>query len=151
MRIESTDGIGTGISGSNDDDPGWPQRVANQLRMRAMKGVLVLAAVAEVATGLALLVVPSLVGRLLLGEELAGVALPVARVAGIALIGLGVACWPGPPRVGMLIYSGAVTVVLAYVGFTGKGGVLLWPAVVVHAVLTAFLTRAGASDKGTKT
>ena len=69
--------------------------------------------------GLALLVVPSLVGRLLLGEELTGVAIPVARVLGIALIALGVACWPGPPRVGMLIYSAAVTLYLAYVGLAG--------------------------------
>ena len=54
-----------------------------------MKTALVFAAVAEAATGLALLIVPSLVGRLLLGGQLAGVAIPVARVAGIALIGLG--------------------------------------------------------------
>jgi hypothetical protein len=116
-----------------------------------MKSVLVLAAVGEALTGLALLVVPSLVGRLLLGEELAGAAVPVARVAGIALIGLGVACWPGPPRNGMLIYGAAVTVFLAYVGLTGGGGVLLWPAVVLHAVLTALLARAATGDKGTKT
>jgi hypothetical protein len=70
-----------------------------------MKSVLIFAAVAEAATGLALLVVPSLVGQLLLGEDLTGVAIPVARVTGIALIGLSVACWPGPPLVGMLIYS----------------------------------------------
>ena len=66
-----------------------------------MKKVLIFAAVAEAATGLALLIVPSLVGQLLLGEELTGVAVPVARVAGIGLIGLGIACWPGPPLVGM--------------------------------------------------
>ena len=59
-----------------------------------MKNVLIFAAVAEAATGLALLIVPSLVGQLLLGEDLTGVAIPVARVAGIALIGLGIACWP---------------------------------------------------------
>jgi len=62
-----------------------------------MKKALVFAAVAEILTGLALAVTPSLVGWLLLGQELAGVATAVARVAGIALIGLGVACWPGPP------------------------------------------------------
>jgi hypothetical protein len=116
-----------------------------------MKWVLVLTAVAEAATGAALLIVPLLVGRLLLGEELAGVAITVARVAGIALIALGVACWPGPPRVGMLVYGGAVTVFLAFVGLTGGGGVLLWPAVALHAILTALLTRAATSGKGTKT
>jgi hypothetical protein len=49
-----------------------------------MKKVLIFAAGGEVATGLALLIVPSLVGQLLLGEELAGVAILVACVAGIA-------------------------------------------------------------------
>ena len=117
-----------------------------------MRRVLVLAAVSEAATGLALLVVPSLVGLLLLGEELTGVAIPVARVTGIALIGLGVACWPGPPLVGMLIYSAIVTLYLAYVGFAGGlTGILLWPAVGLHVILTALLTRASTSDKETKT
>src|SRR5512139_2617524 len=108
-----------------------------------MKKVLALAAVSEAATGVALLIVPSLVGRLLLGEELTGIAIPVARVAGIALIALGVACWPGPPRVGMLTYSAAVTLYLAYVGFAGGlTGILLWPAVVLHVILTFLLARA---------
>ena len=84
-----------------------------------MKKALVLAAVGEAATGLALLIVPSLVGQLLLGAELTGVAIPVARVLGIALIALGVACWPGTPLAGMLTYVAAVTLYLAYVGFAG--------------------------------
>jgi hypothetical protein len=107
-----------------------------------MKKVLMVAAVAEAATGLALLIVPSLVAQLLLGEGLGGVAIPVARVAGIALIALAVACWPGPPLVGMLTYSAAVTLYLAYLGFAGGlTGVFLWPAVVLHGVMTALLTR----------
>ena len=117
-----------------------------------MKRVLILAAVAEAATGLALLIVPALVGLLLLGEELTGIAIPVARVAGIALIALGVACWPGPPRAGMLTYSAAVTLYLAYLGFAGGlSGILLWPAVVLHVILTAVLTRAATRNKETKT
>jgi len=121
-----------------------------------MKRVLIFAAVGEAGTGLALVIVPSLVGRLLLGEELTGIAIPVARVAGIALIALGVACLPrserGWPRVGMLIYSAAVTLYLAYVGFVGGLiGILLWPAVVLHVILTALLIRASTRDKDTKT
>ena len=116
------------------------------------KRVLLVAAVGEVATGVALLIVPSLVGRLLLGEDLNGVAVPVARVAGIALIALGIACWPGAPRVGMLTYGAAVTLYLAYVGFAGGfAGILLWPAVVLHAILTALLARALTRDRETKT
>ena len=106
------------------------------------------AAIGEAATGLALLVVPSLVGHLLLGEELIGIAIPVARVAGIALIALGIACWPGPPLVGMLIYSTVVTLLLAYFGFIdGLTGVFLWPAVALHAVLSIFLGRAWLATK----
>jgi hypothetical protein len=117
-----------------------------------MKWVLVFAAVGEAGTGLALLIVPSLVGRLLLGGELTGIAVPVARVAGIALIALGVACWPGPPLAGMLTYSAAVTLYLAYLGFAaGLSGILLWPAVVLHVILTALLTRASTSDSERKT
>jgi hypothetical protein len=116
-----------------------------------MKPVLVAAAVGEAATGLALLIVPSLVGKLLLGEEMAGIAVTVARVAGIALIALGVACWPGPPLLGMLTYSAAVAVYLAYIGLSGaSSGTLLWPAVVVHAILTVLLTRAAMSDRESK-
>ena len=107
-----------------------------------MNRVLFLAAVGEIGTGLALLIVPSLVGQALLGQPLAGIAIPVARIAGIALLALGVACWPGTPLVGMLIYSAAVTLYLACLGLAGGlTGVLLWPAVVLHAILTALLFR----------
>ena len=105
--------------------------------------LLALAAIAEVATGLALLVAPALVGRLLLGAELTGVAVPVARVLGIALIALGVACWPGPALLGMLTYGVLVTLYLLYLGIRSEWvGPLLWPAVVLHAVLTLLLARA---------
>ncbi len=102
-----------------------------------MKSALTVAAIAEIATGLGLLVVPGLVAGLLLGQDLAGAAVLIARVAGLALIGLGVACWPGPPRTGMLIYSTGVAVYLAYLGVTGvASGILLWPAVVAHALIS---------------
>jgi len=104
--------------------------------------VLKFTALAEMATGLALLLFPSLAGQLLLGEGLSGDAVPVARVAGIALIGLGIACWPGPAQIGMLVYGAAVMLYLAYLGMTyGSTGALLWPAVALHAILTALLCR----------
>jgi hypothetical protein len=123
-----------------------------------MKRVLALAAVSEAATGLALLVVPSLVGLLLLGEELTGVSIPAARVAGIALIALGVAClprsrrgWPDPALFGMLTYGVLVTLYLAYLGIGGEWvGSLLWPAVAFHAILTFLLARAWLKDQQPK-
>ena len=65
---------------------------------------------------------------------------PVARVAGMALIALGIACWPGPPLAGLLTYSVLVTVYLAYLGLAeAVTGILLWPAVALHVILTALL------------
>lgn len=112
--------------------------------MDTMKKVLVLAAVGEVATGLALLMVPSLVGRLLLGAELTGVSVVIGRVTGIALVALGIACWPGRTALGgMLTYSALATLYLLYLGIRGEWvGSLLWPAVVLHAVMTILLGRA---------
>ena len=117
-----------------------------------MKIVLVLAAVGEATGGVALLIVPSVVGQLLFGAELTGIAVTMARLTGIALIALGVACWPGTPRVGMFLYSALAALYLAYVGFAGGlTGILLWPAVVLHVIVAALLIRASTSDKETKT
>jgi hypothetical protein len=110
---------------------------------------LKLAAIGETATGLALLVAPSIVASLLLGEELDDIAVPVARVAGLALIGLGIACWPGRPLLGMLTYSAAVAVYLAYLGMAGSAtGPFLWPAIILHSILAALLTRSAMREPG---
>ena len=112
----------------------------------AMNIVLAVAAACEAATGLVLLVYPAIVIRLLLGAEIVGVGEVVSRFAGIALIGLGVACWPsGSARqasYGMLTYGTLAALYLAYVGIRGQWvGVLLWPAVAVHAILIILLLR----------
>jgi hypothetical protein len=121
-----------------------------------MKRVLALAAVSEAALGLVLLVYPTIVVRLLLGAEIAGAGITVSRVAGIALLSLGVACWPGSetgsgssrPLLAMLCYSLLVTLYLAFLGITGgQVGSLLWPAVAVHAVLTFLLGRKWLKDQ----
>jgi hypothetical protein len=106
----------------------------------------------EGATGVGLLLIPSLVSRLLLGTELTGVSIPIARVTGIALIGLGIGCWPSCSALGgMLTYGALVTLYLGYIGVSGEWiGPLLWPAVVLHAVLTVLLAWAWfkAQDEG---
>src|ERR1051325_3113593 len=108
-----------------------------------MKNVLTAAALLEVATGVALLIVPSFIGRLLFGEQLTGLVIPVERVLGIALLALGVCCWPGSTALrGMLTYSGLVTLYLLYRAIGGEWvGPLLWPVVVLHGVLTVLLAR----------
>src|SRR4030095_1367757 len=108
-----------------------------------MKNVLTVAAVLEVTTGVGLLIVPSLVGRLLFGEEFTGIVTPVARVLGIALIALGVCCLPGSTALcGMLTYSALATLYLLYLAIRGEWvGPLLWPVVALHGNLTVLLAR----------
>ena len=117
-----------------------------------MRTVLKLAAAAEAATGIFLMAYPPIVVRLLFGADIAGVGEMVSRVAGIALIGLGVACWPtGSTRTslhGMLTYGVLATLYLAYVGIRGEAvGVLLWPAVVAHVILVVLLLRARFTER----
>ena len=108
-----------------------------------MKKLLIFTGVAEAATGIALIVGPARVGHLLLGADLAGVSVIVARVAGIALLALGVGCWPGPALLGMLTYNALGTVYFAYLAINGQwAGPLLWPVVGLHAVLAILLGRA---------
>ena len=86
-----------------------------------MKKLLAVVAVVEVATGMALMIAPSLVGWLLFGEEPTGIVISVGRVLGIALIALGVCCWPGSTALcGMLTYSGLVTLYLLYLAIRGE-------------------------------
>jgi hypothetical protein len=95
--------------------------------------LLMLTAVAGAATGLGLIAVPSVVARLLFGAELDGLAVTVARVAGIALLSLGLACWPGRTSslaaiIGTIVYNLLAAAYLAYLGIVGERvGVLLWP------------------------
>ena len=69
-----------------------------------MKWLIIFAAVAEAATGLGLLIVPSLVGQLLLGEQLTGVGdrllarSAACRHAELQRIGHAVSGLPGPRR-----------------------------------------------------
>src|SRR5437763_4050294 len=115
----------------------------NPTRLDAQGKILAFAAVAEIGTGVALMAAPSLVATLLLGTDLPGVGGVVGRCFGIALVALGVACWPGLNRSengasgvrGMLIYNPLIAALLAYVGAaTAWQGVLLWPAVGLHAI-----------------
>ncbi|MCP1843934.1 hypothetical protein ACVIHI_003147 [Bradyrhizobium sp. USDA 4524] len=108
----------------------------------ALNKALIFAAITETVTGLALVIVPSLVGHLLFGEDLSGIAIPIGRLTGIALIALGIACWPGPPLIGMFAYNALAALYLAYLGFAGGlAGIILWPAVALHSVLSILLGR----------
>jgi hypothetical protein len=106
--------------------------------------LLSVAAAIEAATGLALIIYPQAVAGLLLGADLAGAGIAVGRVAGIALLSLGLACWMSrkdannsAALAAMLNYNLLVTAYLVYVVFGGElVGILLWPVIAIHTVLT---------------
>ena len=114
------------------------------------KKLLIVTALLETATGLALLLSPSLVAAVLLGASLdAPAALVVGRMAGAALLSLGGACWlarnDGPSRAlrglvaAMLLYNLAAVAVLANAGAGVRlVGVLMWPAVALHSALAVW-------------
>ncbi len=103
--------------------------------------------VIEGLTGLGLIAVPAVVARLLLGSDLPDIGAVTARVAGIALIALVLGCWLARhDRAGfaglaaLLAYNGLVALYLGWLGLEGAlVGPLLWPAVILHAVVTVLL------------
>jgi hypothetical protein len=112
-----------------------------------MRQLLATTAVIEAGTGLGILALPSEVASLMLGSSLdTAAAVAVARIAGVALLALGVACWlarhdkRGPSARGlvgaMVLYSAGVIAVLVHeaVG-VAKAGIALWPTVVAHAAM----------------
>ena len=108
------------------------------------KYVLALAALAEAGTGVILVAYPPIMVRLLFGAEISGTGVIMTRIGGIALIGLGVACWPGDSAIqqiyGMLAYSTLAMLYLIRIGIAGTTiGMLLWPGVVAHIILVALL------------
>jgi len=114
-----------------------------------MKRLLALTAIVEAGTGIGLLTAPSVLARLLLGATLDAPALTVARVAGAALLALGVACWRAHYDAqscaargvvgGMFLYNLGAVFVLGAAGLGSRPvGVALWPVVILHAAMTVW-------------
>lgn len=113
-----------------------------------MPTLLIVAAVIEVLTGLVLIAAPTVLVPWLFVGDLSASGLALARLAGIALLALGVACWPvrqapgsvGPALRAILLYNFLVALYFAYRGIRGEiVGPLLWPAAGLHAVLALLL------------
>ncbi len=103
---------------------------------------LALTAAIEVGAGLGLVALPDVVVKLLLGAEISGAAIPLGRVAGVALLAPGVACRLARGQAAsalvsaMLLYNCGVAFVLAMAGVrSGTTGAFLWPAVALHAAM----------------
>lgn len=117
-----------------------------------MKALLIVSAILETAIGLALLLLPSLPVSLLLGVSLdTPGGRVVARVAGCALLALGLACWLARDDgkscaargivAAMLVYNLAVAGVLVYAGLGLRlSGTGLWPTVILHMAMAVWST-----------
>lgn len=112
-----------------------------------MKTLLIVTSLLEAGAGFALAASPSLLISLLLGSPLdSPSASVVGRLAGVALLTLGLVCWLAPNdqqnRVmaglvaAILFYNVAVATLLVYARFgLGLSGIGLWPTVALHAGL----------------
>lgn len=115
-----------------------------------MKKLLITTAILESATGLGLLASPALLATLLLGGGLdTPAALTVARVAGVALLAIGLACWlarsDGASRAarglvtGLLLYNLGAGALFAQAGLALQpAGVGVWGVVVIHTFLAVW-------------
>jgi hypothetical protein len=112
-----------------------------------MYAMLKTTAIIEIPTGIALLAVPAWLASTLLGAPLdTSPGLALARLAGAAILSLGVACWVGSgdarsrATIGlvaaMLLYNPAAVAFLVsarfHLGMTGMG---LMPVAAMHAGL----------------
>ncbi len=59
-----------------------------------LKKILAFASILEIATGLALMIDPRFVVALLVGPNTPVEEIPMGRLPGIAILALGLACWP---------------------------------------------------------
>lgn len=115
-----------------------------------MKRLLIVTTVIEVGAGMALLAFPSAMVELLLGSPLdTSAAIALGRLAGAALLALGIACWlahyDAHSRAArglvsaMALYNLGAVVILGAAGIqTQSVGVALWPAVVLHSGMTVW-------------
>src|SRR5262249_52403918 len=114
------------------------------------KSLLLVTALVEGGTGLALLVTPSLTAELLLGTGLVEpAALVLGRVTGVALLAVGVACGLAQRDersgaqtgmvAGLLLYNVGVPMLLIYAALVSlMQGPVLWPASVGHMLLAVW-------------
>ena len=115
-----------------------------------MKNLLTFTAIIEFGTGLLLLVFPSILTMLLFGSSLdTPVAVTIARVAGVALIGLAAACRFARNDaksnaakglvIAMALYNLAIPILLVYAALGLQiSGIGLWPVVMVHLAMLAW-------------
>jgi hypothetical protein len=111
-----------------------------------VRRVLAASAIAEATTGIVLAVAPVLVTSLLFGVDASRHWTPRSRVAGVALLALGLACWPARDVIGertpaaraMLAYNPLIASYLVYLAVVGVAGICCAGGC-EHAIVTLLL------------
>lgn len=106
-----------------------------------------LAAWVEIIVGVSFVLALDVQVQFMFGATLEGIGIHLLRFTGIALIGLGIACLPskltGTNRSavrGLMIFNLSATIFFAWVALTTTlPGVVLWPVVILHAVIALTL------------
>ena len=105
------------------------------------------AAYLEIVVGAVFITAPNVPCALLFGANPDNVGAPLARWVGVSLFALGIACLPSKAGeshrsavLGLFVFNAGVTILFAWVGAVSTvHGFLLWPAVILHAVIAAAL------------
>lgn len=105
-----------------------------------------LASAIELITGVTLLLLPAVVMQQLFSSPTSDAGEQLTRLYGLALIGLGVACWespcPLPARRGLLVYNCSAAVLLIILGSQElSGGAAVWAGALIHVVLGVLMIR----------
>ncbi len=98
---------------------------------------------------------PGLLAQWILGSDVIGVGAAYGRLLGLSLLTLLIACWPGadaaprPALHAVLAHNLLAAVYLTYLGAAQRPvGILLWPAVVEHALVALLLAKARPATGG---
>lgn len=103
-----------------------------------------IAAVEAALAGAFAFVLPSLFASLIFGAGFTDTGTAMAQIGGIGLFIVGIACWPASPHVvrTLFFYNILMAACLIYIALALKlVGVLLWPAVAMHAILAIAVAR----------
>lgn len=115
---------------------------------------LMLAAWFEIIVGVSFIFALNTQSQFLFETTTEGPGVHFARLAGIALIALGITCLPSTPAGThqavrtLLIFNIAATILFAWVALTTTfRGVMLWPVVIMHAVIAIALALSSRKER----
>jgi hypothetical protein len=115
-----------------------------------IRNLMIVESLVEGSTGIFLIIFPAVLTTILFGSPVENpVSITVARVGGVALVALAVACWLGRNDKAslavnglvnaLMLYNTAIAVLLLYAGFgLGLSNIVLWSVTMVHVLMSSW-------------